>query len=217
MKTQETVLPKQRGGLRASGVHWSDRRLSTWASLALFSLLTAPAFFMLVPPVLAYSSGGCTYVSPGRATVAGILAIVAAVVAIINAVARVPVKPESEEDSRRAIGYILHLSAGDLRLRRAEAQRLTVHVLQLMADGHTEPVSASIVIHAPAGVGLETVTGRSPLSCTVWQTDDIAVGAVLVVRATAAGGFYETTVTLGDLSDSRPGADEALQLEGQFL
>ena len=51
----------------------------------------------------------------------------------------------------------------------------------------------------------------------VWQTDDIAVGAVLVVQATAAGGSYETTVTLGDLSGSRPGADQALQLERQFL
>ena len=86
-----------------------------------------------------------------------------------------------------------------------------------MADGHTEPVPASIVIQAPAGVGLEPAAGQSPLSSMVWQTDDIAVGAVLVVQATAAGGSYETTVTLGDLSGSRAGADQALQLEGEFL
>ena len=46
---------------------------------------------------------------------------------------------------------------------------------------------------------------------------DIAAGAVLVVQATAAGGSHETTVTLGDLSDSRPGADQALQIEREFL
>jgi hypothetical protein len=213
VKALETTLLKRRGGLPGSHLQArSGRGLATRIRLALVALLTAPAFFMLVPRVLAYSSGGCTYVSAGRVTVAGILAVVAAVVAIVNGVARVAVKPESDEDSRRVIGYILHLSAGYLPLSRAQAQQFTAHVLQLMADGHTEPVPASIVIQAPAGVGLEPAMGQSPLSCMVWQTDDIAVGAVLVVQATAAGGSYETTVTLGDMSGSRPGADQALQL-----
>jgi hypothetical protein len=185
--------------------------------LALVALLTTPAFFVLVSPAFAYSSEGCTYVSPGRATVAGILAIAAAVIAIVNGVARVPVKPESDEDSRRVIGYILHLSAGDLGLSRAEARQFSVHVLQQMADGHTEPVPATIVIQAPAGVGVEPAAGQSPLSSMVWQTEEIAVDAVLVVQAATSGGSYQTTVTLGALSGPRPGADQALQLEGQFL
>ena len=123
MKVLETALPKRRDDLRMSSVRWSDRRLSTWVRLALLPFLGARRSSCSSPPCSPAVPGDApTSVPAGPRSPASSPSPPPSSPSS-TASTKVPVKPESDEDSRRAIGYILHLSAGGLRLSRAEAQQ----------------------------------------------------------------------------------------------
>jgi len=154
---------------------------------ALYSAGYAPGWVEEGDPI----SGGA---GPWKTVVTGGLA--AAAIAIAANAARSRGR-KGKLDPRATVGYVLQVSAMELRLSSTHSSRFTADAWRVLADGSFEPADdVSITLSPPAGVGAQPATAPTSISSSVWQMEEITEEAVLDVAAAGAKGGTRQPVRL---------------------